>query len=455
MAVQKDDLQRSDQLLELDRRHVFRAAWAHGLAEPIFFERGEGPFLWDVEGRKYSDFLSQWVFANIGHQHPKMLAALKAQIDTLCNVAPSYGAAIRAEAAAAIASHAPEGMSKVFFTNGGAEANEHAIRMARLYTDKHKLLAAYRSYHGATSNAIAASGDPRRWRGDLATNGVVHFFGPYAFRSAFDARDEEEECERALSHLRQTIQFEGPATISAVLLETVGGSAGVLVPPPGYLQGVRELCDEYGLLFILDEVVTAFGRLGRWFGFEHWDVVPDLIIVGKGVSSGYAPLGGIIMSDAIAASFDEHTYPAGPTFSGHLLSCAAGAANVRIIEEEGILAHATELGESVLPPLLRKLADAHPVVGEVRGIGAYWTLDLVRDRDTREPLVPYGGSGGTSIPMLKLNRACRERGLLVGTNTGRVSIAPPCNTPEGVVEEGIAILDEALAVIDPYYGRKG
>jgi len=420
-----------------DRAHVFRPARAHDMADPIFIAKAEGSIMWDHDGNRYLDFLSQWVFANIGHQHPAMVSALHEQLDTLCNIAPTFGNDIRTEAARLITERAPAGMNKIFFTCSGSEATEHAVRVARLFTGRHKILAAYRSYHGATSTALAVSGDPRRWPGDLATNGVVHFLGPYLYRSSFGSQSLEEERDRALRHLEQVIQLEGPASIAAVFMETVGGSAGVLLPPDGYLQGVRELCDRYGILLILDEVVVAFGRIGRWFGFEHWGVVPDLMIVGKGVASGYAPLGGVIFSDEIAGAFEaDRPYPAGGSFSGHLMSSAAGAANMRILAHEGIIEHSAQIGEKVIGPGLLAIQDRNPIVGEVRGLGTFWTMELTQDRQSRQ--------SPTAAQMREIADACRARGILTGTNHGRITIAPPCNTPVETVEEGLSRVEEAL-----------
>ncbi|MGO4425189.1 aminotransferase class III-fold pyridoxal phosphate-dependent enzyme, partial [Streptomyces sp. MCAF7] len=276
-----------------------------------------------------------------------------------------------------------------FFTNGGAESNEHAVRMARLTTGRPKILTAYRSYHGATATTISLSGDPRRWQSDTGnTAGVARFFGPYLYRSPFHATTEEQERERALDHLDMTIRMEGPSTIAAVLLEPVVGTGGVLVPPAGYLAGVRRICDEHGILLITDEVMTGFGRTGAWFAVEHWDVVPDLLTFAKGVNSGYVPLGGVLISERVASAFDDRPYPGGLTYSGHPLACAAAVAAIRAMRDEGMVEHAAWLGEHVLAPGLRELADRHPVVGEVRGLGAMWALELVRDRGTREMLVP-------------------------------------------------------------------
>ena len=340
----------------------------------------------------------------------------------------------------------------MFFTNAGAEANENAIRMARLHTGRHKILATYRSYHGATHGVIGLTGDPRRWGTEPATiPGVVHFWGPYAYRSQFYAQTEAEESERALAHLRDTIMVEGGHTIAAIILESVVGTNGILVPPPGYLAGVRALCDEHGILLIADEVMSGFARCGEWFAIQHWGVTPDLITFAKGVNSGYVPLGGVVMSDAVAATFDERPYPGGLTYSGHPLACASAVASINIFKEEGIVEHSRALGVDVIGPELAKIADKHPSVGEVRGLGTFWALELVRDRATREPLVPYNAAGAAAGPMNEFAAACKKNGLWPFTHFNRTHVVPPCVISEAELREGLAILDEALDVADSYY----
>ncbi len=304
---------------ELDRAHVFHSWSAQGALAPMTIAGGLGSYVWDFEGNRYLDFSSQLVNVNIGHQHPKVIAAIQEQAALLATVAPQHANAARGEAARLIAELAPEGMNKVFFTNGGADAIENAVRMARLHTGRRKILSFYRSYHGNTGAAIVATGDPRRWPNEYADD-HVHFFGPYLYRSHFWASTPEQESQRALEHLADVIRFEGPGTIAAILMETVVGTAGVLIPPPGYLEGVRALCDEHGIMLILDEVMAGFGRTGEWFAFEHFDVRPDLITFAKGSNSGYVPVGGVIISDPIAATFDDRVFPGRP----HLLRAPAG-----------------------------------------------------------------------------------------------------------------------------------
>jgi taurine---2-oxoglutarate transaminase len=441
------DPARGAEVVAADRAHVFHSWSAQAGLNPLAVAAAEGCYLWDFDGNRYLDFSSQLVNTNIGHQHPKVTAAIAAQAARLTTLAPQHASEVRGQAAAALAALAPDGMEKVFFTNGGADANENAIRMARLHTGRAKVLSFYRSYHGNTGAAITSTGDPRRWPNEFAT-GHVHFFGPYLYRSAFWADSPEQEGERALAHLEQVIQFEGPATIAAVLLETIVGTAGVLIPPPGYLAGVRALCDRYGIVYIADEVMCGFGRAGRWLAFTEHGMVPDLITFAKGANSGYVPAGGVIISDEIAATFDDRVFPGGLTYSGHPLGAASIVATISAMHEEGIVENAARIGAEVIGPALRELAGRHPVIGEVRGQGVFWALDLVADRASREPLAPYGGS---SPAMNQLVADCKARGLLPFTNYNRLHVVPPCTITEAEAKEGLAILDEALSGADRYY----
>ena len=434
-----------------DRAHVFHSWSAQAHIDPLPIAGAAGSYFWDFDGKRYLDFSSQLVNVNIGYQHPKLVAAIQEQAGKLTTIAPSFANDARSEAARLIAELAPGDLDKVFFTNGGAEANENAIRMARLHTGRHKVLAAYRSYHGATAGAITLTGDPRRWPSEPGMAGVVHYWGPYTYRSAFHATTDEEESARALEHLRGTLMVEGPHTVAAVILETVVGTNGVLVPPPGYLAGVRALCDEFGIVMIADEVMSGFGRSGEWFAVDHWGVTPDLITFAKGVNSGYVPLGGVVISAAIAETFEDRAFPGGLTYSGHPLACASAVASIGIFREEGIIEHARALGTDVIGPELRALAERHPSVGEVRGLGVFWALELVRDRETREPLVPFNAAGAAAAPMGELAAACKSRGLWPFVHFNRTHVVPPCTTTADEIREGVAILDEALEVADRYY----
>ena len=435
---------------DLDRAHVFHSWSAQALLKPMVVTRAQGVHMWDHEGNRYLDFSSQLVNVNIGHQHPKVVAAIQEQAGVLATIAPQHANDKRSEAAHLIAELAPGDLNRVFFTNGGADAIENAVRMARLHTGRHKVLTTYRSYHGNTATAIQMTGDPRRWANDGGATGVVHFFGPYAYRSPFWSDSVEQEGERALQHLEQVIAFEGPQTIAAIVLETIPGTAGILVPPEGYLAGVRELCDRHGIVYVADEVMAGFGRAGEWFAVDKWSVTPDLIAFAKGSNSGYVPLGGVIISEAIAATFAERVFPGGLTYSGHPLACAAAVASINAMRDEGIIDNARRIGEDVLGPGLREIAERHPSVGEVRGLGVFWALDLVRDKATREMFVPYAAAGAANAPMVELLGAMKQRGLVAFANFNRLHMVPPCTITDEEAKEGLAILDEALATADAY-----
>ena len=441
------DPARGKEVSHLDRTHVFHSWSAQAQISPLPVAGGEGSYFWDFDGNKYLDFSSQLVFTNIGHQHPRVIKAIQEQAALYTTVAPQHANEARGEAAQRITARAGAHHNKVFFTNGGADGIENAIRMARLHTNRHKVLSFYRSYHGNTTSAIASTGDPRRWPNEFAF-GHVHFFGPYLYRSPFWATTEQEECTRALEHLEQVIIFEGPHTIAAILIESVVGTAGVLVPPVGYLEGVRALCDKYGIMWIADEVMAGFGRTGKWFAYQHSTVEPDLIVFAKGVNSGYVPLGGVIISDQIATTFNDRVFPGGLTYSGHPLAAAAAVATIDVMAEEKMVENAAAIGENVIKPLLAQLMAKHKVIGEVRGKGVFWALDLVTDRQTRAPLAPYGSS---SPAMNELVAACKKLGLFPFTNYNRMHICPPCNVSEAEIREGFAILDKAFESIAHYY----
>jgi taurine--2-oxoglutarate transaminase len=432
---------------ELDRKHVFHSWSAQATLDPMVVTRAEGAYLWDDQGNRLLDFSSQLVFTNIGHQHPTVVKAIQDQAAKLCTIAPQHANDARSEAARLVAELAPEGLEHVFFTNAGAEAVEHAVRMARLHTGRIKVLSAYRSYHGGTNTAVNVTGDPRRWASDYGSSGTAKFFGPFLYRSEFDATTEEEECERALRHLRRTVELEGPATVAAIVLETIPGTAGIMPPPPGYLAGVREICDEHGIVMVLDEVMAGFGRAGTWLALDHYGVTPDLVTFAKGVTSGYVPLGGVIVSDKIYETFAQRVYPGGLTYSGHPLACAAAVATIGTMRDEDMVAHAATLGSDVIGPELAAIMERHPCVGDVRGVGAFWAVELVSNRATKEPLAPYGGS---SPAMNEVVAACKKGGMLPFANYNRIHVVPPCNTTPEEAREGLAILDAALSVGDAH-----
>ncbi|WP_247041409.1 aspartate aminotransferase family protein [Arthrobacter rhizosphaerae] len=443
--IPEEDLAAGRRAYELDRRHVFHSWSAQETLTPMTITRAAGSYVWDGDGNRLLDFSSQLVNTNIGHQHPKVVAAIQEQAGKLCTVAPQFVNEARSEAARLIAELTPGELNKIFFTNGGADAVEHAIRMARLHTGKYKVLSAYRSYHGGTALAVNVTGDPRRIPNDYGNAGTVHFHAPFLYRTQFHSSTPEEETQRALEHLETMIQLEGPSTIAAVILESIPGTAGIMVPPPGYLQGVRELATKYGIIYIADEVMCGFGRSGKWFAIDHFEVVPDLLTFAKGVNSGYVPLGGVAISPEIAATFGQRAYPGGLTYSGHPLATAAAVATINAMRDEGIVENAAQLGSDVLGPGLATLQEKHQSVGDVRGTGVFWAIELVKDRQTREPLAPYGAS---SPEMNELIAACRTRGLLPFANFNRIHVVPPLNISVEDANRGLSILDEVLEIAD-------
>ncbi|MEC8916714.1 MAG: aspartate aminotransferase family protein [Pseudomonadota bacterium] len=420
---------------QLDRQHVFHSWSSQGNLSPLVIAGGKGCRLWDYDGKEYLDFSSQLVNTNIGHQHPKVIAAIQAQAEQLTTIAPAHANLARGEAARRILDRAPSGFGKVFFTNAGADANENAMRMARSVTGRDKILSAYRSYHGNTGSAIVATGDPRRVPNEFA-RGHAHFFNPFLYRSDFWAGNEEEECQRALQHLKRVIECEGPNAIAAILLESIPGTAGVLIPPKGYMEGVRRLADQYGILLIFDEVMAGFGRTGRWFALEHFDARPDLIVFAKGVNSGYVPAGGVIISDEISRHFDDHMFFGGLTYSGHPLAMAAIVATLDAMAEEGVVENAERVGNGPLAAGLQQLARDHAIVGETRGLGVFHALELVSDRQTRAPL-PADRMGA-------IKNALIAKGLLPFVVENRIHVVPPCIVSEAEVAEGLGILDQVL-----------
>ena len=430
---------------ELDRAHVFHSWSAQAALDPFVIAGGLASTVWDYDGKRYLDFSSQLVNMNIGHGHPKVVAAIKEQADVIAMVAPPHANLARSQAAVSVLAKAGPTFRKVFFTNGGADANENAIRMARLVTGRDKVLSTYRSYHGNTGAAIVATGDWRRVPNEYA-RGHVHFFGPFLYRSEFWAETPEEESERALRHLERVIQAEGSSSIAAILLETIPGTAGVIVPPPGYLAGVRELCDRYGILLIFDEVMCGFGRAGEWFAFQadlgdgHGTVVPDLITFAKGVNSGYVPVGGVVISEPISSAFDDRVFPGGLTYSGHPLAAASIVASIDAMDSEGIIDNARAIGTDHLAPGLAALAEKHPLIGEVRGLGVFWALDLVDDRATRNPV--------SAAVIGALKAELMTRGLLPFAADNRIHVVPPCVVTPDEVARALAIYDEAFTAVE-------
>ena len=448
-----------------DRNHVFHSWSAQAKINPMPVAKAEGAWIYDYTGKGYLDAASQLVSANLGHGHPELVAAINTQLQRVSNLNPAFACDVRGELAASIIEQAQGEFSHIFFTNGGADAIEHAIRMARKHTGKSKILTAYRSYHGATGSAMMATGEARR-HGNPTTDGdIKHFWGPFQYRSAFHAANEQEECERALQHLEDTIDFEDD--VAAVLIESVVGSSGVIAPPDGYLAGVREICDRKGVLWIADEVMVGFGRTGKMFAYEHAGktvsqgagadqfaggsefsqqhsvekvLQPDIVTFAKGVNAGIVPLGGVMMTAAVKATFDEKPYPGGLTYSGHPVACAPGVAAQQVYAKENIYAKVEELATSIIAPRLEKIAKKHPSIGNVRGKGFFWAIEFVADQETKEPMGAEAmGAFGASA---------KAEGVWPMVSGNRVHLAPPLVTTAEELEFLLSVVDSAAAEVD-------
>ena len=448
MAIVETNTELGRQVVEDAKRFVLHSWSVQDSLQPIAVAGGEGRYFWDFDGKRYLDFASQLVNVSIGHQHPKVVAAIKEQADKLCTIGPPMATEPRSTLARMLAEITPGDLEMSFFTNGGAEANENAIKLARWYTGRHKVIARYRSYHGATGGAITLTGDPRRWPAEPGIPGVVRMLDPYTYRCPAGHPDPCPVCTGG-PHLEEILQYEGAHTVAAVILETVTGTNGIIVPPDGYLQSIREVCDRHGILLIADEVMAGFGRTGKWFGVENWDVVPDILSVAKGINSGYIPLGAMVMRKPIADWLRDKYFAGGLTYSGHPLACASAIASIEAFKEEGIVENAAEMG-SVFAEQLGALKDKHPSIGEVRGLGCFWGLELVKNRETREPLVPFNGTGEAAKPVTALAKAALDRGLYLMTHWNVVMVCPPLTITREEIDEGIAALDEALAVADEF-----
>jgi taurine--2-oxoglutarate transaminase len=435
-------------IVEDAKRYVLHSWSVQDAVNPIPVAGAEGRYFWDYDGKRYLDFASQLVNLALGHQHPKLIAAIKEQAEKLCTIGPPMASEPRSTLARLLAEVTPGHLAMAFFTNGGAEANENAIKLARWYTGRPKIIARYRSYHGATAGAISLTGDPRRWPVEPGIPGVVRMFDPYTYRCPVGHPDPCPVCTGG-PHLEEILQYEGAHNVAAVIMETVTGTNGIIVPPDGYLQSIREVCDRHGILLIFDEVMAGFGRTGTWFACENWDVVPDILTVAKGINSGYVPLGAMVISEKLRDWVRDKPFSGGLTYSGHPLACASGVASIQAYREEGVVENAAAHGR-YLADALRALQDRHPSIGDVRGLGLFWGLELVRNRETREPLVPFNAAGEANAPMARLAKAALDAGLYLFVHWNVIMIAPPLNTTREELDEGLAILDEALAVADEY-----
>jgi taurine---2-oxoglutarate transaminase len=433
----------ADEIVELSLKHTLYDWQQQGTTRPIAVASARGSEFFTVEGKRYLDFNSQLMGVNIGHADPRVAEAIAEQARTLPYISPFMATEVRARLGVKLAELMPGDIEKSFFTLGGAEANENAIRIAKAVTGRNKILARYRSYHGATYATISLTGDPRRWGNEPGMPGVVHVLDPYhGIQRGWD------DAETALAYLEETITLEGPETIAAFILETVTGTNGILIPPDGYLQGVRELCSRYGILMIADEVMCGFGRTGEWFAVNHWDVVPDIITMAKGLTSSAIPLGAVGLAPRVSAYFDDHVFWGGLTYNSHPLALAAALATIHVYEEDGLLEHTRKMGD-VMAQHHQALMDNHPSVGEVRNLGLFGIVELVRRRETMEPMAPFNG---TSDEMKAISAFLNERGLFTMVRMNGIMTNPPLCITEEQLGEGFAIIDEALALADEGVG---
>jgi taurine--2-oxoglutarate transaminase len=433
-----DTFMTGDEIIALSKKHTIFEWVAQNTADPIPIARAQGVYFWTPEGKRFLDFNSQLMCINIGHGEPRVVRAIQDQLEKVAYVTPSMVTEPRARLGAKLAEITPGDIDVFFFTNGGAEANENAIKIARAYTGRPKILTRYRSYHGGTAAAMAATGEPRSWS-QPSMPGFVHVLDPY-----HGIERGWESPESSLRYLEEVVQLEGPHTIAAILLEPVTGTNGVLVPPDGYLQGVRALCDRHGILLIADEVMTGFGRTGTWFAIEHWNVVPDLITMAKGLTSAYVQLGAVGMRQKIADTFQDRPFPGGLTYGSHPVACAAALATIAVYEEDGLIDQARRLGV-VMAERLADLAARHPSVGAVRSLGLFGVVELIRNLTTREPLAPFAG---TSPEMAALGAFFREQGLYTFLRWNYFFTNPPLTTTEAELREGFEIIDRGLAITD-------
>jgi taurine--2-oxoglutarate transaminase len=436
----------NEEIICLNREYTIFSWATQGAVNPIPIARAEGVYLWDADDRRYLDFSSQLMNVNIGHSHPRVVSAIKKQADRLLYVAPAFATEVRGELGRLLAQITPGDLKKTFLTLGGADAVENAIKIARMFTGRPKIVTRYRSYHGATYGAISAGGDPRRLPIEPGIPGVIRVFDPHCFRCVFG--QEPDTCEReCISHVEQVIRFEGPENVAALLMEGVTGTSGIFVPPNDYWPRLREICDRYGILLIADEVMSGFGRTGEWFAVDNWDVVPDMITMAKGITSGYLPLGAIAVSGELAQFFEDNIFWGGLTYSSHPMSCAAGVATIQVYQEDGLLENAKRM-EPVMADGLADLAERHPTVGDVRGLGLFWIIELVKDRQTREPLVPWNAKASELGPMPEVARFMREHGLYTFTKWNWIFAVPPLCINAEQIAEGLAVIDGALEIAD-------
>lgn len=442
------DIPDSD-ILPYSLEHNFWTWSAQSRVNPIPIKSAKGVYFWDIHGKRYLDLNSMVMCVNIGHGDEYVINAIIDQAKELPFAGPQFATKPRAKLGQKLAEILPEGLTKYLYTLGGADANENAIKFARSYTGRYKILTRYRSYHGASYGAVSLTGDPRRlaWEPTVMPD-VVHFLDPFQYRSTFHRNradiSEEEFTQDYLMHLEEYVQYEGAETIAAIMIETVTGTNGIIIPPKGYLQGVRDICDRNGIVMITDEVMSGFGRTGEWFAVNHWDVIPDIMTMAKGLTSGYAPLGVVAMKSDIAATFNDKVFEGGLTYNGHPISLAAAIAVIEVMQQKHLVEKAKASGE-ILKGLLLSLKEKHPSVGDVRSIGLFAAIELVKDPVTKEPMAPYGG---TSPEMAALRQYLLDNGVYLYTHWNVVLVIPPLIITEEQLAEGIKVIDQALYITD-------
>lgn len=412
---------------------------------PMVITKARGIYFWNAEGRRFADMSSQLVNINIGHGNKKVVEAIKNQADKLPYIGPGFAVDVRSEAARKILEVAPDNMGKIFFTNAGAEANENAIKIARMFTGKHKIFSGYRSYHGASYGAANLTGEKRRFPSEPGIPGFVKYFNPYPYRGPIEFKSEEDASKYYLTLLREQIEFEGPDNIAAIFQETVVGSNGILIPPKGWLEGVRALCDEYEIMMVCDEVMSGWGRTGEWFAVDNWRIKPDIITIAKGCTCGYVPLGGVIVSKEIAKFFDDNTLWCGLTYNAHPMGCAAAIATIDVYKEENLIESSKKMGY-ILGEILEDLKEKHPSVGDVRYIGLFSAIELVKNTETREPLVPYGKD--PKGLMKKILGMLIDEGFWTYSHDNIIIVAPPLIITEEQLRENMKVMDKVLSLVD-------
>jgi len=436
----------AEEIISLTKRHTIFSWSAQASVNPIAMVRGEGIYFWDADGKRYVDMNSQLMCVNIGHGDRRVIEAIQRQAEELVYAGPGMASPVRARFGRMLAELTPGDLNRFFFTLGGAEANENAIRIARMVTGRQKIMVRYRSYHGATAGAISLTGDPRRWANEPGIPGVIRFFDPYAYRSHLFREGDSEEAftQRCLEEIEEIIAYEGGHTIAAIFIETVTGTNGIIVPPAGYIEGLRAICDRHGILLVCDEVMCGLGRTGRWFAVDHWNVVPDMITMAKGLTSAYLPLGAVAMSDRIASYFDKNVFYGGLTYNAHPMSLAAAEACLQVMLDDDTIGHTQRMGR-VLAELHAHMKEKHPSVGDVRSIGLFGVLELVRNRETKEPMAPFNA---TSPEMQKLGAYLREHGMYAFINWNNLFTNPPLCITEEQLRDAFTIIDAALEITD-------